>query len=199
MESPGYAAIGGPAELDDEQVWAFLHALRMHGGRILVTPRTVVVPQPAAGAEWTAAVPGGTTWIPLCFVATFTTDGTVTNRTPNLAISDGNVNVYVSRELRSVAASHTIAFNGARGIGAGNLGLGGADDEIAIPILPLVGGMTIGSSTTTLQAGDQWSAVRLYVLELRERTAAELVAFAERLLTGSHAEPFPGLDLYLTT
>lgn len=119
----------------------------------------VVAPaNPAAGADWSFVVV--TARQLLAVTATLVTSATVANRTPQLKIATPTpVTVLLTGLLPAQAASATVVYQWYQG--APTSGAAGATETTGVP--PVVPGVnwTVGTSTTGLQVGDQWSAIVL--------------------------------------
>lgn len=136
------------------------------GARFLGVEKTASVPAPAAGADWSYRVDGGTWQRILLASGTLTTSAAVANRVPRLTISDADGNIYyqwtvgiaqAAGATQRYSASITPLVGGIGGAGAGHL---------PMPALWLPAGFTLSTSTLLLDAGDQWSVIRLLVEEL---------------------------------
>jgi len=122
----------------------------------------VGISNPAAGAEWSQAVPAGQQWILRAARATLTTAIAVANRFPTLLIDDGSGNITVSigptaAQLASLVDTYNW-FNG---------GFGRVSNLTTILELPfelrLPPGFIIRTLTAGIAAADQWSAIDLLV------------------------------------
>lgn len=135
--------------------------------------RSVSVASPAAGAEWTQAVPAGVSWELLLVRHTLTTSAVVATRFPGVALLDFDGNVATvfppqAGQAASIAAAHLFIA----GLGY-SVATAGPVAGMATPPFPVPGGMSLKSSTPGLDAGDQYTAVRLLV---REWSAQQVVA-----------------------
>ena len=127
--------------------------------------RVVKVPNPAAGADWTQAVPGGVMWKILSGQATLTTSAAVATRLPQIQLTSAGVNVGVYSAAGSVAASLTTVVSFTQKSGSSILLAGATSVPNPLPDYPLVQGDTFGSLTGAIQAADQWSAIAFVVAE----------------------------------
>lgn len=143
-----------------------LRALEGHpGGRILIAS---LEDDPAAGADVSITVPGRATWELLALNVAFVTDATVTNRTTFWLLDDGQHEFWRMRASGTTAASlthhHVLSPTFSRGQTVTTI------HQIPIPdpciLLP---GWRIRTTTTSLQAGDNYGAPVLYVREIPER------------------------------
>lgn len=125
-------------------------------------PRTVLVPQPAAGSDWSYTVPGGVMWRLVTVLGQFATSAVVASRAPFLTVSDG-ATVYLKVPPQATqAASNTDQYVWWRD--APQYAVGGGVVQ-PIPELTLMPGYAIAALTTALDVGDQWSGVVLHVIE----------------------------------
>lgn len=127
--------------------------------------RSIAGTTPGVGAEISESVPAGARWELLTFTAQFVTSATVATRNTLFAITDG-VNALGRYPLNNnQAAGQTINFSVGPGIplmsNEPQQGLAGT-----IPVgLTLPAGATFGTSTVSIQSGDQYSAIRYLVRE----------------------------------
>lgn len=124
--------------------------------------RTVQVPAPAAGADWSLAVPAGSVYGLISVQASLTTSATVADRAPRLQLTDGDA-IYLDLPPQAVqAASLTGRFAWVQGMST----YGSAGGQVVgMPALLLQPGWTLGTSTDNIDTTDQWSAVELLILE----------------------------------
>lgn len=131
--------------------------------------RTITVPDPPAGTEWSVTVPGGVVWRVLMGRFTLSTGATGSGREVGLFIRDGSVEVGRTWSQVNQAVS-TVAiygfFPGASPVGFSFAGLGLL---IPWPDVLLLAGYTIGSGTLSLGAADQYSGIALLVEEHQVR------------------------------
>ncbi len=131
--------------------------------------RVVPVPSPAAGADWSVAVPGGTLWVVRALKAQLATSAVVANRIPNLRVTDGtNVVCQIAHQQNITTGTTSILswIAGWPGPFYGNLNQSLTD---WFPEFPLHGGYVVGPVTANLDAGDQWSAIVATVDEYEVR------------------------------
>jgi hypothetical protein len=134
------------------------------------TFREVVVPSPVAGAEWSLVLPSGYNWLVALGQATLLASGVVATRLPGFRIANGdNVPFYTAQSGTSLAAGLTQTVSYATD-GAQAPGGAGAVNVIDVPEVMLPGGWRIGSSTGAIDVGDQYSAIRLYLLQLYDES-----------------------------
>mgnify|MGYP001571786480 CR=1 FL=1 len=126
--------------------------------------RSVAGADPAAGAEWSITVPVDARWRLISVTATLVTDATVAGRLPLIIVDDGANNLLVVAAQATLPASSTGIYS----MGAGQ-GLAGAIATVqALPApedLYLSAGFRVRSSTSLIQAGDNWTAPRALVEE----------------------------------
>lgn len=131
----------------------------------LAESRVVPVANPLAGADVVAKVPQNGKWSVSALSAILTTSATVANRVPHLQITDGGAGhvVYDFPLGTNILAGLTTRLSAGTGV------IAQSNDNSAVLVLPfdldLLGGWTVGFSTTALQAGDQWSALAVLVEE----------------------------------
>lgn len=124
------------------------------------------VANPAAGADWSAAAPAGHLWRPFSITAILTTSAVVANRQVRLLFGDGT-NTYATLSAPAVqAASLAHVYTWAAVDTFLALGL---VQVSALPDLSIPPGWTVGVSTLAIDVGDQWSAVRLGLIDTTER------------------------------
>jgi hypothetical protein len=127
--------------------------------------RSITGTTPAAGAEISETVPTGARWELIAFMATLTCSGTVANRIPLLLLDDGT-NVYARGIVNDTQTAGQVHSHGwAQGYST----MAGSSNAVTANSLPvnnrLGSGHRIRTLVTTLQAGDQWSAVQYLVRE----------------------------------
>jgi hypothetical protein len=126
--------------------------------------RSIAGANPAVGAEISETVPAGTRWRLVSFTAVLVTSAVAGNRFPAITIDDG-VNTLVALGANvSVGPSGGGRYTWGAGAGAfgstANGNLGTIPDNIA-----LTPGYRLRTSTTSLDAGDDWSAPQYLVEE----------------------------------
>lgn len=197
MSAFSYADEGGPAAPDLEQALSFLHALRVHNARWLIYPRFVSIAAPSVGTEWSVNIPGGTSWILVTSVATLVTSAVAGNRAPSLVLDDTSTVVARLPSANVQAASLTNRHGWVRGFDDAAQAANAVDFTAGLPMAPIPPNTRLRTITASLDAGDQWSAIGLYVIQIRERTWQELARYMDDLSTGVHDELFPGFPLGL--
>lgn len=124
---------------------------------------TITVANPAAGADWTQAVPVGARWRLVSWAATLTTSATVANRLVRAQITDaGNIPYSWGAPTQAVPAS-TAAIVSALQSTTPPVA---TETSVAcvVPSNPyLFAGDKIGTNTLNIQAGDQWSNIRIKI------------------------------------
>lgn len=144
----------------------------------------VTVPAPAAGADWSLIVPAGHVYMVQSIQATLTTSVAVATREADLTFSDGDtvwlVVTPATTQVASLAYRYTW-FATAAGL------LAGTNSTQPIPELVMLPGAILASSTALKDAADQWSAVKLYVIDTTVRAGAIDI------------EPVPDLIVAITT
>jgi hypothetical protein len=127
--------------------------------------RTLLVQQPAAGAQWSITCPGGTVWEVLSVKELLTTSAAAGSRRGQIAFSDG-VATFLTLEANGVVgAGNNLTIEWLPGLGASqqpaNINLSLAPTP---PIVVPAGG-TITSACLAFDAADQWSAIAVVVRE----------------------------------
>lgn len=122
----------------------------------------VSVPSPAAGADWSLAVPGGHTYQILTIAATLTTSAAVATRASRLLFGDGTASFLdlpaSATQVASLARKYAW-WPTAEPVAVGNA------IEAAIPPLTLPAGWTVASATDLIDVADQWSGIKLAVID----------------------------------
>lgn len=126
--------------------------------------RTIIGANPGAGTEFTITQDARTRWRPLGLNVTLTTDATVANREMSLVITNGGGPVLTIpagvAHVASQSRNYTWFVGAVRGAGAVSL------DVIApLPVINTTATSTYQSSTTNIQAADDYTAPRLLVEE----------------------------------
>lgn len=117
---------------------------------------------PAAGVEFSEAVPGGVRWELAAVLAVLTTSATIATRRPKLIIDTGvgGFSVAIVAQTLTLPASSSATFGWYLGMPLETaLPLGVALGVAGLPSrLVLFGGYRVRSVTDSLQAGDNWDA-----------------------------------------
>ena len=128
-----------------------------------VVRKTIVVPPPAAAAEFTTTVPGDQVWNVLAVRCTFTTSAVVGARQPAIQIGDGVQQVLSATLGPSIAASIGVRISYVPGMANPTTNLV-PDNAVPLPpVLVLGPGFVISSLTGTIQAGDQYSGITVWI------------------------------------
>lgn len=127
--------------------------------------RFITGTNPAAGAEASETVPTGARWRLLMFHIEFTTSAAVANRRPYLYFYTGVFNAMGSPWRSDIPASSAKGVNWAIGAAMSAATTGDEDPAFMPSETTLPGGMVISTSTTNLQAADDYSAPGLVVEE----------------------------------
>ncbi len=120
---------------------------------------------PAAGAEHAYTVPSNEIWRILSLTAALVTDGTAANRRPHFVFNANNLTSIHAFPLVDQTATQTITYNVAQyGVMPDEL-----DNSQVLVNMPtetwVIGGNTIETVTTNIQAGDNWGI--MYILAER--------------------------------
>lgn len=121
-----------------------------------------VVATPAAGADWSQAVPAGHVWRVLAARALLTADANVANRIPVLTLADEGVEVAAVPAVANITAGQAITITWAPGLYPAAFG---TNQGLPLPLVDLEPGGSIGVSTAGKQVGDTWTAIRLWLLD----------------------------------
>jgi len=119
---------------------------------------------PGAGAEISETVPTGVIWTLKAFSFTLTASAAVANRFPNITVDDGANIVFATGQGSALAASGTFRFS----FGDNTQAVGVFNNFVVLGFpsaLRLMPGYRIRTSTTNLQAGDQYSAPQYLMQE----------------------------------
>lgn len=124
---------------------------------------TIVVPNPAAGADWSVQVPGGEEWEVLGLAATLTASAAVASRSPDLRVR-GADGAWLRLHPGQVCNANEVG-NFALVLGGPTAAIANVDSRhwggpsrLLVPR-----GQVIEAVTGAIQAADQWSAVRVEV------------------------------------
>lgn len=123
---------------------------------------TSPVANPAAGADWTATVPGGHVWQLLAVRARLTTSAAVANRQPDLILTDGALEIARVPPVAVQAAGGARVYTWADvdfGLQLGSTALG------PLPAIRLASAWSVGTATALIDAADQWDQVRLLLVD----------------------------------
>lgn len=127
---------------------------------------TVLVASPAAGADWSSAVPGSHLWQLLAVKARLVTSAVVANRAVRLILGDGVQTFAILPAAAVQAATATVDYTWVAGTSPATV------DQAAVaplPLLTLQQTWTIGTSTRLVDVADQWSAIVLLVTDTLAR------------------------------
>lgn len=163
--------------------------------------RQAVVPNPAAGSDWTFTVPGGCIMRMLGGTATLTTSATVANRNLGMVTRMFGQPVQLAANTANITASSTATPLYQLGTTTNLLSVIMGYSQIVFVTQWLNEGDSISSFTTNLQAADQYSGIYLAIEEVRvtneqltelqaekeQREAQEASSIAEQIaeLTGT--------------
>lgn len=127
----------------------------------------IVGAAPAAGADWSVTVPAGELWELRSVFAQLVTSAAVATRGARLVVNDGTAAFLTlpapATQAASLTGTYTWAPHGPQlALAQANIGF--------VPELSLMPGWSIASSTAAIDAGDQWTAPRLYVVRTTVRS-----------------------------
>lgn len=187
-----------PPPSPDDLLYAYLR----NYGQVNRQPRVVTVANPSAGSDWTTTVQsaggsGNVLWVPLAITAKLVTSAVVANRQSRIGFTlNGSEYARVYLGANETATS-TLTFAGIRGGGILNVG-SPSGQQSALPMMPVLPGTAIASTTVNIDVGDQWSAIVLYVLELTQSDPGYLTDQVQAIRDGSpYFESYPGVELGL--
>ena len=127
--------------------------------------RSITGSTPAAGADISEIVPSNRRWNLLAFHATLTTSAAVANRQPLFFLDDGASTFYFGEPLFSIVAALVVHVTATPNIPSqAPLQSFTIFGTLPLPIL-LKAGYRIHTNTSSIQAGDQWSAPQYIVQE----------------------------------
>lgn len=131
----------------------------------------IVVPvtAPAAGADWSIAVPAGHLWHILAVLATLTTSGVAATRIARLIMGDGNATFA---DVPPFASQITALTRRYLWVPSGQGYATGLGILSPLPEAPMGTGWTIGTTTDAIDAGDQWTSIKLTVIDTTIRDGA---------------------------
>ena len=121
----------------------------------------ILVPQPAAGAEWTYAVPGGEVWRLRSIYAELQASAVVANRNARVLLQTGGLTFARLPADTSIAAN---ILGRLTWIDVGVAYAQGNTQVVPMPVIDLAAGDVISSSTGGLDVGDQWQNVAIQVV-----------------------------------
>lgn len=133
-------------------------------GRIARGIKQVVnVPNPGAGNQWSARVPGGEQWFIRAGLFQFATSAVVANRQVKLSLTVDGVIVYQMADSTLVTASQTVIYNTYMSDSPVPVASGLTIGQLQMPELALPPGSTIGTVTLAMDVGDAFTNINLYV------------------------------------
>jgi hypothetical protein len=123
------------------------------------------VSNPAAGAEWTFTVPAATTYTLKSVFYQLVTSSAAATRISLLKITDGTNTLFQGDVSVSQTASLTKKYAGGSGI-TDPLGASSNFPVVALPVDMVLGpGWKVGTATTAIDLGDQYSAISLGLIQ----------------------------------
>jgi len=127
--------------------------------------RRILIADPVAGADFVTVQPDRVRWRIISLYARLANDANAGNRIVRLSIADGALVLMNIETSTDSIANETVNVNFYSGavamVSASSRSMNGALPEKLL----LNGGVTITSNTLDLQAGDQFTNIRLYVEE----------------------------------
>lgn len=142
----------------------------------------IVGADPAAGVEWSLAVPGGELWFVYHLEARLVTSAVVATRRPRIDVDLGGD--IILRVLSATGTAASTTNNYAFTLGMVTLINGGVAGlaQVPWPPVPLVPGTVIRSATELLDAGDNWGAPFAWVAKYQMRGLERALERYERAL-----------------
>ncbi len=151
--------------------------------------RVVLVSSPAAGAEFSVAVPGGVLWRVASIKARLTTAVAAANRQPNLEVTDGTTFLFGVGAVSNQVASSVVDHSWIQGYATNAADFTPGEWSNFFPEFPLLDGYVIRTNTGNIQAADQWSQVVALVDEYQVRGLERAVERYEREVAEAIAAP----------
>lgn len=129
-----------------------------------VDPFALPIAKIAAGTDLSFQIPVGLNWNVVSVIATFTASAGVANRVINFQVKDQNGTLVYAYPLPQLTASQSQTFLFSEDVVSvpSSLTTGGTV-LVPLPSTWFSSEWTFGTSTTNIQAGDQWSAVGCWV------------------------------------
>ncbi len=126
--------------------------------------RSLTVPNPAAGADWSQVVPHDVNWKLVAVTYIFTASAIVANRAPRLELADTlGIMLWRGESANVQVASTAITYVGSA---KGDPQLLDPNRAILTPVdFWLPRNFILRTATGSIDAGDQFSAIRLFVEE----------------------------------
>jgi hypothetical protein len=127
----------------------------------------IVPPKVAAGADITATVPVGVIWNVVSLSATFTASAAVANRTISFQVKaqDGSV-VYQYALNTALTAGQILVLEFSEDVVTIPTGYSTTNSVVSpLPSTWFPPGWSFGTNTLSIQAGDQWSGLGLWIQE----------------------------------
>lgn len=119
----------------------------------------VAIPNPAAGADWSYTIPGAYWRRVVCGTAKFTASAAVAARNPVLNVTYEGTLVSSQPQANNPAAGQAWLLNIVTLFDTVFASATSFRDCLALPDKWWEPGTTISTTTTNIQAGDQWSAI----------------------------------------
>lgn len=127
--------------------------------------RSVLVSNPAAGADWSQAVTTGARWLVTSLRAIFTASAAAANRVIHIGFNDAVNQYYDNVVATAITAGQAAQIIAAAGVQA-SFSATSLEAVLPLPTPALMSGsFHVFSSTNNIQAADQWSAIVLNVIE----------------------------------
>lgn len=147
--------------------------LTTNNQRIEGDEQLVLVPQPAAGKEWSYTLPSGHRYKVLLGYAECTSVSASSNLQPGFAIrtADGQ-RLWISWTPGTAAGTelHIIAWSTTASAPSPSLTF---NRQLTVPDVWLPGGWEVGSFTTALEPTDQYQNIRMYLQRAFDRRPGE--------------------------
>lgn len=142
--------------------------------------RAISLANPAAGAEFTITGPGKGLWRVISVAFRLVTDATVAARVPILTGDDGTTVWLKTADNTSQAASLTVDYGAFAGAAAGSVAGVYTHFPLGDNGVILYPGWRLRSTTSALQAGDQYSNIGFLVEEFPNGPSMEWLPTVDR-------------------
>lgn len=129
------------------------------------TLKQITVANPGAGVDWRHTCPGIALRRIIALRALFTASAAAANRVPTLVLSDGSDDFAASGVATAITANQATAVSTFSGAPAAGLQTGAFTIAAPTDGWLLLPGWSLRAVTAALDAGDAWTAIRLWVVD----------------------------------
>jgi len=129
--------------------------------------KQLLIPNPAAGANWTVTVPPGKAWLVRSIFGVFAASATVIGRRAFVVATyptDPAITVFRVDPGFGQLANQTVFYTYARGI-ADRQNSGDLFIQTPFPDVPLIPGSVLQSLVLNIQVGDDWTSITAAIEE----------------------------------